>query len=470
MERRSHSTYTVNMTSALVILVLAAAMAPAAESQFHNPLTRETYESIYDYMESSYYVENEYLIPTALRLSFHDCTGGCDGCINMAQPPNGGLARIVWALESVYTENNFDTVMSRGDFWALSAFAAVGAAINNANARCRGGPNSYCQVPRLSATFKWGRPSCNSPNAPDTNDVNEFALATFTADEVYDYFFRTFGLSENQVAAVMGAHTLGAAHRNESGFDGKWVVGGATSFDNRYYQLMLDDSRKTLWTNADKATAFQNLTDRRWQYDGTDPQTNAKKGFMLNSDFAIFYNLRPNEAGQATCDVQANLATCTPSATFNKAAEYASDVVTWVADFSVALTLMLSNTGTAPLYHLDEPISAGSFRQGPPSQRFQEPQQQRFQQQRFSDPQLQQFQQPPLQFGFAPQRQSRFEFDGRTPADTRRAPPPSQSRFSEPFGVRANDRNSAVGAPGGSFAFFFNKDQPEVQYQLNTDF
>ena len=34
------------------------------------------------------------LAPQALRLSFHDCVGGCDGCVNKGQASNIGLGRI----------------------------------------------------------------------------------------------------------------------------------------------------------------------------------------------------------------------------------------------------------------------------------------------------------------------------------------------------------------------------------------
>ena len=38
----------------------------------------------------------------------------------------------------------------------------------------------------------------------------------------------------------MGAHTLGNAHGNISGYNGVWVEGEMTQFDNKYYQLLVD--------------------------------------------------------------------------------------------------------------------------------------------------------------------------------------------------------------------------------------
>ena len=39
------------------------------------------------------------LAAQALRLSFHDCVGGCDGCVNVGQAANIGLGRIFDMLD-----------------------------------------------------------------------------------------------------------------------------------------------------------------------------------------------------------------------------------------------------------------------------------------------------------------------------------------------------------------------------------
>ena len=44
------------------------------------------------------------LAAQALRLSFHDCVGGCDGCVNVAQAANIGLGRIYDILDKDWEE------------------------------------------------------------------------------------------------------------------------------------------------------------------------------------------------------------------------------------------------------------------------------------------------------------------------------------------------------------------------------
>ena len=50
-----------------------------------------------------------------------------------------------------------------------------------------------------------------------------------------------------QTTALMGAHTIGACNRSNSGYAGTWITGGARAFDNEYYKVMLDDSSSTSW-------------------------------------------------------------------------------------------------------------------------------------------------------------------------------------------------------------------------------
>lgn len=67
-------------------------------------------------------------------LAFHDCVGGCDGCINQANPANAGLTNIIAALETFYSALTVD--ISRADFWAIASIAAVNAGIEFANKGC----------------------------------------------------------------------------------------------------------------------------------------------------------------------------------------------------------------------------------------------------------------------------------------------------------------------------------------------
>jgi hypothetical protein len=65
---------------------------------------------------------------------FHDCVGGCDGCLNLDNPNNAGLGPIIEALEELYTGNGyFAWGVSRADFWALAATVSVERGVQLAN-------------------------------------------------------------------------------------------------------------------------------------------------------------------------------------------------------------------------------------------------------------------------------------------------------------------------------------------------
>jgi hypothetical protein len=53
--------------------------------------------------------------------------GGMDGCVDLQNVHNGGLASIIDLLQPAYSEAGGAEVLSRADFWALAATVAVRA-------------------------------------------------------------------------------------------------------------------------------------------------------------------------------------------------------------------------------------------------------------------------------------------------------------------------------------------------------
>ena len=64
---------------------------------------------------------------------FHDCVSDtCDGCINTDNDSNAGLAKVIAWLDDFYV-GTYDDDMSRADYWALAAVAAIKATAISAN-------------------------------------------------------------------------------------------------------------------------------------------------------------------------------------------------------------------------------------------------------------------------------------------------------------------------------------------------
>ena len=96
-----------------------------------------------------------------MNVAFHDCVGGCNGCINLSNnSANAGLDDCVSALNTKYdTEVTFQrtnmyyiwycsrqsqplqvntngVVISRADYWAIAGIGAINAGISAANRGC----------------------------------------------------------------------------------------------------------------------------------------------------------------------------------------------------------------------------------------------------------------------------------------------------------------------------------------------
>ena len=71
--------------------------------------------------------------PQLLQAAFHDCTQGCDGSINITEPANARLTRMVNRLERSYQDSAFTGVLSKGDFAVLVETYAAGFTLSKAN-------------------------------------------------------------------------------------------------------------------------------------------------------------------------------------------------------------------------------------------------------------------------------------------------------------------------------------------------
>ena len=79
------------------------------------------------------------LIFWIIYIVFHDCVGGkCDGCINLNNTSNNGLEDVIDGLEDLYLNDTYAIydIMSRADYWQLSAISAIEIAIATANKGC----------------------------------------------------------------------------------------------------------------------------------------------------------------------------------------------------------------------------------------------------------------------------------------------------------------------------------------------
>merc|ERR1712183_339962 len=176
--------------------------------------------------------------PIMLRLAWHDAgtydvntkTGGPNGSIRSEEEyshgSNNGLKKAIDWCEEVKSRH---PKITYADLYQLAGVVAV---------EVTGGP---------TIDFVPGRrDSIVSPKEGRLPDAKQ------GAPHLRDIFYR-MGLSDKDIVALSGGHTLGRAHAERSGFDGPWTK-EPLKFDNSYFvELLKGESEGLLQLPTDKA-------------------------------------------------------------------------------------------------------------------------------------------------------------------------------------------------------------------------
>lgn len=287
------------------------------------------------------------IAPTFVRLGFHDCVGGCDGCVDLGNPDNAGLEVAINALSSVVNNSKYtEAGLSRADLWAL-------AAITGAN---------YAK-PDTSYFFEsayYGRTNCEDIGLPcldaNSNEVSctattgphrDLPSANLDTEDVLDFFNDNFGFTDDETVALMGAHSIGRALRTNSGFDGSngWV-NHENTLNNEYYKLIVGDEYDLYdapnWQQK-KVKNHGQVSDRfEWEL-GSEKDKDGQHIFMLNSDIALvrtFGEHLNRETGHVSCEFK-NDNDCNEAFTINQVGLYRDNNDLWLHDFRSVFEKML---------------------------------------------------------------------------------------------------------------------------------
>ena len=204
-------------------------------------------------------IDNDpFMGPKFVRLGFHDCAGGCDGCVDMDFHDNDGLELPLEVLAPI-TEQHESVALgiSRADIWALAALVAADVAQERSETKVDfsleyiGRKN--CED-RFDACFDEDgiQRNCSSTLGPFVH----LPMPDITSDDLFHFFSNEFDFTVQETVALMGAHTLGRLHREVLGFDGPngWVRDNLL-LDNDYYRELMggssrDDDLETLIETA----------------------------------------------------------------------------------------------------------------------------------------------------------------------------------------------------------------------------
>ncbi|KAI3502357.1 hypothetical protein L1887_30391 [Cichorium endivia] len=184
------------------------------------------------------FISNKNCAPIMLRLAWHDAgtydvntkTGGPNGSIRneeeVSHGSNNGLKIAIDFCEEIKSKHPRITY---ADLYQLAGVVAV---------EVTGGP---------TVDFVPGRK--DSKISPKEGRLPN---ATKGAPHLRDIFYR-MGLSDKDIVALSGGHTLGKAHADRSGFDGPWTR-EPLKFDNSYFvELLKGESEGLLKLPTDLA-------------------------------------------------------------------------------------------------------------------------------------------------------------------------------------------------------------------------
>jgi len=327
--------------------------------------------------------QNHRLSPMFVRLGFHDCIGGCDGCVDLDHVDNRGLAETIDILRPVVSQFEVHGV-TRADIWALAA--TTGADVAQGRQR----------VDFVFDTY--GRVSCEDTNTPCLNEMLEevpcdethgphrpFPSPDLTTHDVLQFFEDEFGFTMEETVAIMGAHTLGKLRRENSGFEGRsgWVR-REDILDNEYYEGLVggDSVNDSMEELLDAPNWHQRRIDNsdiidipdRFQWNrgggrggrrlgrggGSGRSGSGRSGggrgggggdndIMLNADISLVRDMEGymDDDGEVSCEFEENgndpvdSVVCPAAHTLPQMALYRHNNLVWLQDFQAVLGKML---------------------------------------------------------------------------------------------------------------------------------
>lgn len=250
-----------------------------------------------------------------VRLGFHDCVGGCDGCIDMKNADNKGLEKSLDALEPICGKYK-GTKITMADCIALAALrGAYLAQPDNSEKR--------------EFVMEWiGRPTCEDMNEvckdENGNEVTcttrrgphrEMPSSNLTTHDLLAWFKEHFDFGKKETVAIMGAHAIGTLSPSNSGFHGPLGWTFSNVLDSGFYRSLLTgltkdiqqldlspmEEEKSDGNNSSEALDFANWAQQCYDNSefGTPDKCEWERGIdrtgvhvvMLNADMALAKDL-----------------------------------------------------------------------------------------------------------------------------------------------------------------------------------
>jgi len=320
------------------------------------------------------------LAPKFIRLGFHDCVpdasfqGGCDGCVDLSHGDNFGLDIPIDALRPIvdkYASPAFG--ISRADIWALAALVGSEVSQNDISFPMEYIGRVDCENAHEVCYKEDG--TTEQPCQENRGPHRPLPEPDLTTSQLLHWFSQRFEYSTRETTAIMGAHTVGVAARENSGFEGEagWV-NNPTRLSNDYYNMIcsppgrpdaINDFESAMFAPSWDLEFIDNsgdgfgTPDRFQWFHQKDPDRddadviNLEKLLMLNADIALVRDLEGHlqpDGNVPTCQFRCLNNECRNGAlprcphaaqTFDIVVEFEADNILWLNEFSAAFRKML---------------------------------------------------------------------------------------------------------------------------------
>ena len=159
-----------------------------------------------------------------------------------------------------------------------------------------------------------------------------------------NFFDQEFGFNAQQVAAIMGAHSLGIMSRRISGFDGPngWDLTNR-ELDNGFYRELVG-AQAPNWRLRFVENGDLDGIPRRPQWEA---MVDGRRLVMLHSDIALVRQIDEgvniNEDGGASCNFIGTNRCPNAAATFQHITRYQNSQENFLVDYGNALNDMIAN-------------------------------------------------------------------------------------------------------------------------------
>jgi hypothetical protein len=254
------------------------------------------------------------LLTRLVRHAFHDSVGEMDGHLNLQDPEHNGLEASTIILDDIHagtfpsSGEPIANALNKADLVAWAGIACVRLTSRRQNRKLNrtGGEDNADNVPAIP--LRYGRKSYDSNVDREPDEVFPTNGAGGKAMDVEAYFLEHYGFTARETVTLLGAHTLGSARPEESGYSGPWTQ-SKNRFNSAYYSNMMapetpdqceeDPADATAgrcfgWEQTPVRNRDTGDFKFQWRHSCNNDADSRRRGcrqLMLNIDMALFRDI-----------------------------------------------------------------------------------------------------------------------------------------------------------------------------------